>query len=407
MCDRRLIFCATAIMAPADNGTGSPPASILVVSGLALANPYVGQGVYAARLVRALQRSASRDFIVVVPRGLNVAGVFPGVSFVELPRFLNLRNEMLKQVVFSERLLRFVGRKFPSAVFHSPVPLTGRTKPVRTVVTMHDCIYRRFPNYLGHRGLRRWFAYATERFAASASLVLTDSIFSKNDLVERAGIEANRIEVLYPWVGDKFQLPADADRVEGLRTRLKLPERFWLYLGGYDYRKNIEFLIESYAQARRARALPPLALAGRIPQQPSAVTCDVLGAIRKAGLQPNDILMPGLIAIDDLPDLYRAASLFVFPSLMEGFGLTPAEAVAAGTPVLVSNNSSLPEVVSNPQCRFDGMNLESLVAKLLAAAQDATQFSATLPEQFTEAYGIKHYLSLIHEVAGGRHPAHG
>jgi glycosyltransferase involved in cell wall biosynthesis len=125
----------------------------------------------------------------------------------------------------------------------------------------------------------------------------------------------------------------------------------------------------------------------------------VIGAIERTGLQSDDVHMPGLVATDDLPGLYRAASLFIFPSLMEGFGLTPAEAVASGTPVLSADNSSLPEVIRNAECRFDAKDIESLTVKLVAAAKDEKQFSSELCEDFTEPYGIKRYLGLIHTVA--------
>ena len=199
--------------------------------------------------------------------------------------------------------------------------------------------------------------------------------------------------------GPNSLAPADKGAIEALRRRLQLPDRFWLYLGGYDYRKNVEFLIRAYAEAKRTRNLPPLVLAGSIPATGSAVTCDVFGAIRKSELGGDDVLTPGVIPSGELADLYRAASLLIYPSLMEGFGLSPAEAIAVGTPVLASSSSSLPEVVRASQCWFDPANPAELVAKILCAAENEEQFSTTLATEFTEAFGIKRYCDLLQKVS--------
>jgi glycosyltransferase involved in cell wall biosynthesis len=230
-------------------------------------------------------------------------------------------------------------------------------------------------------------------------MVLTDSVFSKHDLIELAKIPEAKIEVLYPWVGNEFLVRVPQAAVQSLRERLALPHRFWLYLGGYDYRKNVEFLIDAYKAASKARSLPPLVLAGKIPDDRNVATCNVRGALIRNSLTSEDIRQPGLISSHDLPALYTAASLLIYPSLMEGFGLPPAEAIAVGTPVLSSNAGSLPEVVRNDDCLFDPRNVLSLVEKLVAAADNEAQFSTKLSETFTETTGIDRYLELMGQVA--------
>ena len=306
--------------------------TVLALSGLALANPNVGQGVYSMRLVEALQRQ-NADFAVVVPHGFRVPERLTKSKFVPMPKRSLPSNDLLRHFFLARQVLRFVREEFSGAVFHSPGPIAGGREPDRTVVTLHDCIYRSFPHYVGRFFLRKQFLRATERFAANASLVLTDSTFSKHILTKHLKISSERIRVLYPWVGPEFIAKANRDRVARFRRRLQLPERFWLYIGGYDYRKNVELLIEAYARAKRSRNLPPLVLAGSIPTKSSRVCCDVFNSIRSSSLNESDVLTPGVISRADLPDLYRAASLLIYPSLMEGFGLPPAEAIAVGTPV--------------------------------------------------------------------------
>jgi glycosyltransferase involved in cell wall biosynthesis len=372
----------------------------LVLSGLPLANPHVGQGVYTFRLINALARRADINFAIVARPDVDLPKGLPRDKFIFLPKARTPKHDLLAQIFWSQRLLRFVAREFSNAIFHSPGPISGTLRPNRTIVTLHDCIYRRFPRYTGRFFARRLFLRSTERFAARSSMVLTDSEFSKKELITQAGIPTPRIDVLYPWVGSEYFQPVSNTNVDLIKRKLNLPERFWLYIGGYDYRKNIEFLLRAYAEASKKRRLPILVLAGEIPPL-TRTTCDVHGTLNDVDLTDDQILLSGPILETDLPMLYRAASLFIFPSLMEGFGLPPAEAMAVGTPVLVSNKASLPEVVQTAHCLFDPTQLESLIAKLIAAAENERQFTAPLCDRFTEAYGVKRYLDLMNTVAEG------
>ena len=370
----------------------------LLVSGLPLVNPYVGQGVYTSRLINALERRGDIEFTVLTRPDIDVPLDLPRHRFISLPKALTPKHDLLAHIFWSERLLRFVSREFPNAIFHSPGPISGTRMPQRTIVTIHDCIYRTFPGYTGRFFLRRLLLWSTERFAARSSLILTDSEFSKQELITHARLPALKIEILYPWVGSEYLREiSDAD-VDLLKQKMNLPQRFWLYVGGYDYRKNVEFLLRAYAKANKMRTLPRLVLAGRIPPRATAL-CDVHGTLRETDLPNDQILLPGPISDFDLPVLYRAASLFIFPSLMEGFGLPPAEAIAVGTPVLVSNRSSLPEVVPRQSCWFDPTDLESLTAKLNAATENERQFVATLDDRFTENHAVKRYLDVLDAVA--------
>jgi glycosyltransferase involved in cell wall biosynthesis len=370
----------------------------LIINGSVLAHPFVGQGAYTLRLIQALQRRAPEEFAIVIPHGNLVPSQVHHAAVLELPRSIELKHSLAREILGNNRLTRFVCKNFPEAIFHSPGPIASRYRPQHTVVTVHDCIYRSFPNYLGRFFVRRIYMRATERFAAGASLVLTDSDFSRDQLIHQVGIEPDRIEVLYPWVSNEFLTPVPDQEIAALRLRYGLPDRFWLYLGGYDYRKNIEFLLEAYAKAASLRSLPPLVLAGTIPSRPSRVTCDVFGTLKRLRLNEAQIRLPGMIPVDELPSIYQSASLLIYPSLMEGFGLPPAEAMAVGTAVLTSNVSSLPEVVQKAECLFDPTDLSSLATKLLTAAEDEAVFSTALPSIFTEDYGISRYLQLIGQI---------
>jgi glycosyltransferase involved in cell wall biosynthesis len=367
----------------------------LVLSGLALANPHVGQGVYSLRLIEGLVRHLHDAFVVVAPSAIARPAEVPEGNFVRIHQGNSSLPGIVRHAVTANRLARFVAREFPDAVFHSPGPIWSLTKPARTVVTLHDCIYRHFANYNGRFFLRRLLMQGTERFAAKASLVLTDSEYSRHDLVSRVKLPSAKIEVLYPWVGNEFLRPINSDAVSAMRTKLQLPAKFWLYLGGYDFRKNVAMMLNAYASAARGRELPPLVLAGRTPEQRNRATCNVKGILDRLRLPKEQVVLSGPVDANDLPALYRAAGLLIYPSLMEGFGLPPAEATAMGTAVLSSRAGSLPEVITNPDSLFDPHDLDALVEKLLAAADDETRFVSELSPQFKEEFGIARYLELI------------
>jgi glycosyltransferase involved in cell wall biosynthesis len=378
----------------------------LLLNGLPLLNPFVGVGVYTRRLIEGLERHApDLNFQVLLPAEATAAiPLIPRhrLKLIQGPR-LPLPTLLTKHL-WGEILSRHAAA-LPQAIFHSPGPLLAHTLPPRTVVTIHDCIYRHFPRYLGNWGYRKHLMHRTEICAASAALVLTDSEFSRHDLALHTPIPEEKIRVLYPWVDEPFNPVHGRNESARVRRKLGLPDRFWLYLGGFDYRKNVEFLIRAYAQAHAEIPCPPLVLAGSIPTDLSKPVCHVHAALNESGLPLGSIpdsfggfLLPGRIPDDDLPGLYAAADLFLYPSLYEGYGLPPAEAIHVGTPALVSNTTSLPEVVPDPAFRFDPTLPQSLVPLLMQHARlrperiQATHLSS-------EKESIADYLELLRPLS--------
>lgn len=369
----------------------------LVINGLPLQNPHVGLGVYAWRLIHGLLRHApDLSFKVLLPAGVSqkLTGIPP--QYVdELPSFPSLGHHMLDGIAGQIRIAYYARRKYPQAIFHTTELFWSPFRPARVAVTLHDTMPRRFPRYLGRYPFRKILMHAAERFARQSDLIMAISECTARDLIELASIPAEKIHILYNWIDPTGERDSALKRAGEVRARYNLPDIFWVYLGGYDYRKNIERLLEAYAQANSTVAVPPLVLAGKIPTDLSKPYCDVQGALKATGLTPASVLCPGLIATKDLPTVLAMASLLVYPSLYEGFGYPPAEAMAVGTPVLVSNTSSLPEVVRRSECRFDPLDVPALAEKLREAAADSSRFHCDLPEEFTERFAMTRYCSLI------------
>jgi glycosyltransferase involved in cell wall biosynthesis len=379
---------------------GSYPPVELVIYGGGLANPSVGLGVHCLNLIRALERvpRPGWDYRVLVPQGCEVETL--GISARTVRRFrpwFVTGHALLDETIRWQAAGVRARSDYPRAIFHAPSMFWSPCAPVRRIVTLHDVNYRAIPRYMGRLIVRKGILRLAERYARSCERILTVSEFSRKQIVKFLRISPEQISVTYNWISSEFAAPIPSDRLAMVARKYALPGRFWLYLGGYDYRKNIEFLIAAYATARRkVSEIPPLVLAGKIPENGrNAMSCDIHGAISQAGLPADAILLPGHIDYSDVPALHRLAALFIYPSLLEGFGLPPAEAMAMGTPVLVSDGSSLPEVVRNVGCRFDPSDIGALQVKMMAAASDESQFRCVLPEEFTEGPAVARYLQSL------------
>lgn len=377
---------------------GLPPGG-LVLNGYPLLLRHKGAGAYVARLIHGLRRRADGGFRVVVPASSRpaIADEFPEEVFDFLPGRPPVARGVAGDIYWNLAIMRHIVRRYPDAVVHAPGEVWAPWRPRRLVVTLYDCIYRHFPRLQGGR-LRRWWWRATERYARRADRVLTISQHSQRELVARAGIAAERIRVVYPWV-DRF--PAEGRRggePGEVAARYGLPPDYLLYVGGLNYNKNVDRLIAAYA--RVADSLPPLVVAGGVPPPDARLAvCDVRGAMAAAGLDERRVRLIGAVAVADLAGVMRGARLMIYPSLHEGFGYPPAEAMAVGTPVIVADGTSLPEVVRDPACRFDPTDLAAIAARMVEASAAPERFRRPLPEEFTERYGIERYLAVLAELA--------
>jgi glycosyltransferase involved in cell wall biosynthesis len=166
-------------------------------------------------------------------------------------------------------------------------------------------------------------------------------------------------------IDPQFKPVADEDVRQGVLARYGIDRPYLLYVGGINARKNIARLFEAYAQVRATHPDVILVVAGKRQWQ----TGEIDAAFRRFNLE-DQVHFTGYVDDRDLPALYSAAELFVFPSLYEGFGLPPLEAMACGTPVVTSNASSLPEVVGDAALTVDPYDVDGLAAAIKHALTD-------------------------------------
>jgi len=247
-----------------------------------------------------------------------------------------------------------------------------------TVVTVHDLIPMLLPAYRGSIWVRLYtllVAVAAKR----ADMVLTDSEASKWDIVRLLDIPAERVRVIYLAADDIYQPVLDEHRLAAIHRKYDLPESYLLYLGGFDQRKNVPTLLRAFAQlAKDPRVF--LVVAGRLPEygldlaiqaKRSDFFPDPQPIVQELGIGKR-VVFTGWVPEQDKPVLYSGARALVFPSLYEGFGLPPLEALACGTPVIASNRGSLPEIVGDGGLLLEPDDVEGLAGAMEKLLNDDT-----------------------------------
>jgi glycosyltransferase involved in cell wall biosynthesis len=233
------------------------------------------------------------------------------------------------------------------------------TKPC--VVTVYDLSFIHYPQVLS-AARRLYLRLFTALSCRRARRVIAISHSTAHDLTETLHIPAGKIDVAPPGYNPAVYRRLPADQVEAFRREKGLPERFWLFIGTLEPRKNLPSLLRAYA------ALPerlPLILAGGKGWQYD----DIFGTVEQCGLT-HEVRFPGFVPAEELPFWYNSAEVFIYPSIFEGFGLPVLEAMACGTPVVVSDASSLPEIVGTTGLRVPPHDTVAWTAMLHRALTD-------------------------------------
>ncbi|MBM4466901.1 MAG: glycosyltransferase family 4 protein, partial [Chloroflexi bacterium] len=209
--------------------------------------------------------------------------------------------------------------------------------------------------------------------ARKARRVIAISQSTQRDVVRLLGVPPDKVEVVYCGLDEAFR-PLAKDQVAAFRSKRGLPERFILFVGTIEPRKNVTRLIEAFATLRPCdpatlRPCDPATLKLAIGGAKGWFYEDVFARVEELGLE-DKVMFPGYIPASELPLWHNAAELFVYPSLYEGFGLPPLEAMACGTPVVAANTSSLPEVVGQAGLTVDPLDVEGLAEAMRRALGD-------------------------------------
>jgi glycosyltransferase involved in cell wall biosynthesis len=258
-----------------------------------------------------------------------------------------------------------------------------------------------FPQYLPGRLAHTYARVAFWLAANRSARILTVSEASKRDILRFFSIPSDKVDVIYNAIDDRFSLPPDDAQMTRVRDRYQLHDRFLLYAGNVKPHKNVERLIDAFARLRQDGF-------GDIKLLITGSEVSRYATLRHAVHRYNlhkHVRFLGFLTTDTLATLYHLADAFVFPSLYEGFGLPPLEAMASGTPVLTSNVSSLPEVVDDAALLVDPYDPESIANGMRQILSDDAMRARLVSRGRTRAAcfsweeSVKRVLTIYRQVA--------
>lgn len=326
--------------------------------------PHVGSGQYIRHLLTALQKLApDNTYTLIVPAHVT--------TLEDLPPDVNVAHAgsplggKLGKIWFEQRSFPAMVRRVGADIAHVPywgAPLSS--KPARLVTSVLDIIPLKLPLYRG--GLCGiLYSSLVSASAKGSAHILTLSEASKTDIIEELDIPTRKITVTHLAADARFSPVADED--EAVRQKYDLPYEFALYVGGYDIRKNVNNLLLAWTYAGPSLGEQmPLVLAGHYPQKSGTARFPDLKDYAKKLEVDRFIHWIGEVSEDDKAALYRLATVFVFPSKYEGFGLPVLEAMASGTAVVASDESSIPEVAGEAAYLVNPDDARTLGAAVLA-----------------------------------------
>jgi glycosyltransferase involved in cell wall biosynthesis len=346
------------------------------ISGIFLKYPSSGLGQLLIHLLKSLEQVDQNNKYILLGSPStpwdNVAGTRFPIQIAPVPAFA-ARKANTEQIMWEQFSGPAAASKAGVDLFHIPYyapPLILRSP---TIITIADVIQLCSPLYReGVPAQRKLYLDLIAHAARKASLVITLSQHARQEIVETLKIPPERIRVIYPAVGDELVPISDPEVLVKTRNRYGLGEHYILYLGGLDRRKNVLHIVGAFGALYQQFGDPHLQLfiAGDPDRQSGPLYPDPRPVAAELGITSQIVYR--FVEEKDKAAIYSGASLFVFPSLYEGFGLTPLEAMRCGTPVICSNCTSLPEVVGDAAISLNPDDTQAWAQAMMRVLNDDT-----------------------------------
>jgi len=230
----------------------------------------------------------------------------------------------------------------------------------RSVLTIHDLSFLKYPEFFSWRKNFWHYMVNAKKLIKQAGQIIAVSEHTKRDIMEHCGVDGDKIKVIYSGIGEEFKkIAGDShEKLLEVKTKYNLPDKFILFLGTVEPRKNVEGIIRAYNQLRINS--PELRNVKLVIAGSRGWKSDKIYRAWGQSSFKDDIKLLGYVDNKDRIYLYNLASMFVYPSFYEGFGLPPLEAMACGCPVITSFSSSLPEVVADAALLVDPYNINDI-----------------------------------------------
>jgi glycosyltransferase involved in cell wall biosynthesis len=340
-----------------------------------------GSETYARALVRALATGGALDYTVFVPNhAADAASGLPRVAVQTLPG-ARRGPRRIPATRLSAAASRAVRKALTGVdVVHYPLTVPIPSSRAPTVVTLQDLQHLDLPEHFS--GARRRFrSRAYDAAAQRADAVVVTSVFVRAGAIEHLGLDEERVHVIPLGVDHALFTPGDETR----EAFLLYPARPWPH-------KNHRRLLEAFGLLRAELPELRLVLSG--------------GGLDALGPLPEGVERVGAVPVEELASLYRTAACLVFPSLYEGFGLPPLEAMASGCPVAAASTGAIPEVCGDAAVYFDAMDPQAIangVREALALADELRELGIARAARFTWDETARQHESVYRSVVSGEH----
>ena len=314
-----------------------------------------GVGNYVKNLLRELDRIKTNDNIYLL-------------NYKDSKKYNHLKtkiiNNPLKNITKSDYYLWHLYflphglEKLDLELVHIPenASFSRRIRNMKKVITVYDLIAYLFPFQVDLLTAIR-YKLLIPKVINNADKIITISENTKRDIIKNFGVAESKIKVIYLAAGESYKELSNKE-FNFIFKKYQLPRSYLFYVGNISKHKNVDKIIEAFKKIK-SKTNYKLVIAGKL----SFGSKDIKKKIKDLDLQ-DDVIFTGYVPEEDLPALYNGASLFVYPSFYEGFGLPPLEAMQCGCPVITSNTSSLPEVVGNAGIMVDPNDVDELAKQM-------------------------------------------
>ena len=357
------------------------------IDATSLCRKLTGIESYALNLIKEILKSGlDLEFIILFRKEVHP----------ELAQFRNKAKFLIcpfKQQILCEQVwLPFIAVREKVDLMHFPAFPPGILTFIKFVFTIHDANVWRHPETLSWKG-KLYFKPLTILGAKRASSIITVSESSQRGIANHTNIPINKIINTYEGISESFRLLSNSNIVESIKFKYNLLEKIILSVNSIEPRKNISRLLDAFSILKKKSGfIHKLVLVGRQAWGQNEIADKV-----KCLKLENDIIMLGYVPIDDLIALYNFADLFVFPSIYEGFGLPPLEAMACGVPIVASKIPTLQEIIGDAAVFIDPYDANDIASKIEGVIGDSRTY-ADLREKGLKRVKLFSWLKVVEKT---------
>jgi glycosyltransferase involved in cell wall biosynthesis len=377
----------------ADDNTANAAPLPIAIDGNFLTLPYSGIGTYLRGLLDAFDREGE-------PLGIEARVLQPGSGHVLHPG--SKAHRFLWDAVGVTGALLRSGRPRP-AVLHLPQMSSPFWSPLPTVVTIHDVIPFVLDDYRSSRAMRAYLSMMA-RTSRRAQRVIAVSEAAGRDIQHVLKVPADRIRVIPSAASPDLVPDRDGQARAEVRVRWGVTGRYLFNIGGFDRRKNLPLLVKAFAAALPSLPADATLVIAGAPHTDNPRVFPPLDPLIRLHRLEDRVVLTGRVSDDERRWLYQAAHVYITPSMYEGFGLTPLEAMACGVPAIVADRTSLPEIVGDAGFAVEPVveDLANAIRALMTDDALHAEFAARSQERaarFTWSETARRTADVYHEAA--------